>query len=298
MNTAFDQHPATCRLGNAREHGSGCADGQRTRRSRHEQQHAAIKTRAPRPAKHERQHHDDEQRADEHCGHKTPRKRLGEALRRALLLLRFGDELHHAGERVVAGQPRHAHIQRVVLIDGSCKDVVAGLALHGHALAGDRALIDAAFARRDHAIHRHALARLHDDDVIHGEFFHRHFFKPVAAFREGRARHEFPEHANGIARAIHRVMLPCVAEREEKQQERSLGPFAEQGRPRRRRNHEQVDVELAPKQSRQGRTSHIVAACQIGQQVEPERHRRGKSEELLPEESDHERHSSNRHRQR
>lgn len=163
----------------------------------------------------------------------------------ALLFLRLGDELHHPGEGVVAGQTGHAHVQRVVLIDGTGEDLVAGLTAYRHALARDRALVDAAFARHDDAINGYALARFHDHDFIHCDLLHRHLLKSISTFRECSAGHQLAEDANGMARPIHRVMLTSMAERKQKQQERALRPFTEQSRSHRRSDHQDVDVELA-----------------------------------------------------
>ncbi len=193
---------------------------------------------------------DDEERAREHGGDKSTGKGFSETLGRAFLFLRLGDKLHDAGERVVARETGHSNIEGVVLIDGAGEDFIPGLAVHRHTLAGDGALIDAALAGDDDAVDGDSLAGLHDDDLVHREFFDRYLFESVLPFREGGSGHQLAECANRVARPLHRVVLTGMAEGKEKKQKGALGPLAKNRRTRRCRDHEQVDIEFSPHESR------------------------------------------------
>src|SRR5690606_23658666 len=56
---------------------------------------------------------------------------------------------------------------------------------------------------------------------------------------------ELRQRADGVASAAHRVAFEPVTEGEEKQQQRTLEPLAQDGRADRGEQHEEVDLELA-----------------------------------------------------
>ena len=52
-------------------------------------------------------------------------------------------------------------------IDGRSRHFIAHLFVYRDTLTGDRGFINGALSRKDHAIHRNALARTYHKDIIH-----------------------------------------------------------------------------------------------------------------------------------
>ena len=69
---------------------------------------------------------------------------------------------------------RRAHDQAAARVDGRAGDVVAGLLLDRHGLAGQQRLVDRAGALLDDAVGRDLLAGAHDEAVADGELLDRH----------------------------------------------------------------------------------------------------------------------------
>ena len=117
---------------------------------------------------------------------------------------------------------RDADLQSAGLIDRSGEDGIADVLRDRHRLAGDRCLIDGAAAFDDHAVERDALARPHDEHVADDEFLHRQQHGFAIAPRERFLRAQFHQRFDRPARAVDRVGLQHVREREEEEQHRAL----------------------------------------------------------------------------
>ena len=193
------------------------------------------------------------------------------------------------------GQAGHAHVQGPVLVDGAGVDRITGTTRHRHTLPGDGALIDAAFPRRDGAVHRHAFPGFHQHDFLQSQGLDGHLLQPRAPPGEGGARHQLAKRAHGVAGAVHGVVLPGVAKGKEEEQERALHPFPQHRRPGRRRQHEQVDVEFPPQQGGQRLAGDTPTARQIGHQIESQCHGGRHVQERFPDESNPQRQSCHRH---
>ena len=202
-----------------------------------------------------------------------------------MLVLGLGHELHDPGEGVVARQLGDPHIEPVLLVDRAGKDLVAGFPADGHAFAGHGALVDRAFPGDDRAVHRHAIAGTDDDDIVHGQLSNGHLLDAVTALEVRGAGHELAERADGVARAVEGIVLAGMAEREEEEQERALGPLVDGGGPGGGHEHQQVGVELAAEQLGDRLDGHTVAAGQVGDDIAGEGHRPGQPEKLLAEET-------------
>ena len=61
-------------------------------------------------------------------------------------------------------------------IDGRSRHFIAHLFVYRDTLTGDRGFINGALSRKDHAIHRNALARTYHKDIIHLDLIDRHLF--------------------------------------------------------------------------------------------------------------------------
>ena len=98
---------------------------------------------------------------------------VGEPLDRRLAGLRVGDEPGDLGERGVAADLRRAHDQAAAGVDGRAGDLVAGLLLDRHGLAGEQRLVDRARALLDDAVGGDLLARADDEAVAERELLDR-----------------------------------------------------------------------------------------------------------------------------
>ena len=72
-----------------------------------------------------------------------------------------------------------------VLVDGAARNPVARALVHGHAFPRQHRFVHGGFPFGDDAVHRHALARAHADDISHRDFRHRDF--DFLAFAQDRA---------------------------------------------------------------------------------------------------------------
>ena len=176
MCAALHEHtPPGCPR-NTGEHGARRGDRQRTGAGRHEHRHRSIEARLERLVEHdpgEQQQHDEPQDYRD----KDPLEAVGELLSRRLLRLGLGDQLDDPSQRALGGHAGHEDLERASAIDRPGEHAVlrvdpGGLRerslevgvrplVDGHALAGDRRLIDASLAARDNAVGRDLGVRLH-----------------------------------------------------------------------------------------------------------------------------------------
>ena len=98
-------------------------------------------------------------------GTKTPETRSASRCTGALPRLRVGDEPGDLRQRGVGADLRRAHDEPAAGVDGRAGDLVAGLLLDRHRLAGEQRLVDRARALLDDAVGGDLLARAHDEAV-------------------------------------------------------------------------------------------------------------------------------------
>ena len=159
-----------------------------------------------------------------------------------------------------------------VAIDRSREDGVAGTLVHRHRLAGHWRLVHGRVALDDLAVGRQALAGLDDDLVAAQQFLDRDFdFRAVAA-HQSRLWRQIGQRFDRVARPVHRRMLQGVPETEQEKQQRAFGPVPERCGPRRRDQHEGVDIEAFRPQALH-RIAHGEEAAEcIGGKVESKRY--------------------------
>ena len=114
------------------------------------------------------------ERDAEHDRHEDARDPVGEPLDRRLAGLRLGDQARDLGQRGVGADLRRAHDEPAAGVDARARDLVAGLLLDRHGLAGQQRLVDGGRARLDDAVGRDLLAGAHDEAVADGELLDRH----------------------------------------------------------------------------------------------------------------------------
>ena len=119
----------------------------------------------------------------DHDRHEDARDPVGEPLDGRLARLRLGDQPRDLRERGVGADLRRAHDQPAAGVDARARDLVAGLLLDRHGLAGQQRLVDGGVAGLDDAVGGDLLARAHDEAVADGELLDRH---AALARRRGR----------------------------------------------------------------------------------------------------------------
>ncbi len=160
----------------------------------------------------------------------------------------------------------HADGQRALGVQRAGEQLVAGLLVHRHRLAGDRRLIDARGARSDDAVERDPLARAgrrHRAPTVTSSTSTSCSSPSVDDARlGGRELHQRRDRA---AAALERHRLQAGADREQHEHPRALGVRADADRADGGQRHQHVHVQRA------GGAARPTAARAIGQP--PTRHR-------------------------
>ena len=163
--------------------------------------------------------------------------------------------------------------QDPIAIDGSREDGVAGTLVHRHRLAGHWRLVHGRVALGDLAVGRQPLAGLDDDNVAAQQFLNRDFDLRAVAAHQRRLRRQIGQRFDRPARPVHRRMFQGVAETEQEEQQRAFGPVPQRRGPRRRDQHEGVDIEAFRPQALH-RIAHGEEAAEcIGGKIESKRYR-------------------------
>ncbi len=203
-----------------------------------------------------------------HCRGVDFGEAVHKTLGRGLLGLGLLHQADEAGDGVVRGVAGDFHFQRALAVDAAGEDLVAGLLVHGHALAGDGGLVDPGEAGQHHAVHGDALAGAYDDglaqgQIIHGDDLLLHAahgaraagvdravvqgFAHVAAAVHARAQDRgcvgghFHQATDGVAAALHGVALQRLAHGKEDHDQPGLGVRADDHRTDGGNGHEHVD---------------------------------------------------------
>ena len=268
VHAAFDEHTVASGLGDPRQDAGRGADGQGAGGSGHQEQHAPVEALGQGHPAQEGRQQDHQHVRHQHGRHKPGGEALGELLGGALLALGLGHHLHDAAQGAVPGQPGHLHLQAACLVHRPREDRIPGALVHGHALPGDRALVDGALALEDLPVHGDAIPRADHYHIPHLQGLHRHFHDLIPSLQPGRLGHELAQGVDGPPGPVQGVVLPGMAQGEEEEQEGPFRPLAQDGRAGRGGQHEHVRVELGPEEAGDGVGGDVVAPGHVGQQVE------------------------------
>jgi hypothetical protein len=252
------------------EHRGGGADRERAGARAHEHRDGAKQGLLRVEPSEQRGRHDRGDRADHHARHVDAREGLRGALRAPLLRLRLLDQPDHARHGGVLGAAVHAHEQAPVAVHRAGEHLVTGRLLHGHALAGDRALVDGTRTRLHATVGGQSLARTHDHQVAQREGLDGHLLLAITRAAARGARREAPERADRLARLAHRVVLERVAEREQEEQQSAVDPSSDPRGADRRHDHQEVHVEPQPQRQPHALHERAPARHEIRRRVQAE----------------------------
>lgn len=112
------------------------------------------------------------------------------------------------------------------------------------AFAGNRRLVDAAFAGGHDPVHRQPLVGPHDNDVAKLNVFDAYLDRLAIASNERGVRGEVCQRLDGPRGTAHRIVLQRVSQAEQKKQKRPFGPGAEDGGAGSGDEHQEIDLEL------------------------------------------------------
>ncbi len=185
----------------ARRHAGAGHDGSRRRQSQrawagdHHHRHrvddsdlhvAAVEPPAGAGRRSQQQHHRHEDRAD--LVHQALDRRLGR--------LRIFHQADDARQRALRADRDYAHQQQAFCVDGAAGHLVAGLAWHRQAFAGDQRFIDVTGAIGHHAIGGDALTGSHHDHIAHTHFMNGQVDILAAATHPRRFRPQLLQRAD------------------------------------------------------------------------------------------------------
>ena len=162
---------------------------------------------------------------------------------------------------------RDADFQSAGLIDRAREDGIARLFRDGHRFAGERRLVDGARSFDDHAIERNALARPDNEHIANDEFVDRKQHDDAIAPHKRFVRTQLHQRLDRLARAVDRVGLQHIGEREEEKQHRSLEGRAYDRRSQRRQDHQQINVDCPLPERLQAGLHAKISAREIRAEV-------------------------------
>ena len=202
-------------------------------------------------------------------------------------MLRRAHQFHDSGQGALVGEAGDFDLQDLALVDGAGEDAMLGAdrvrALPGlgrvhhrplvdrHAFARDGGLVDAALAQHDEAICRHAFIGLDHHDIADDQVVYGYVDQLVTATHQRRLGPPLRQGLDGATGAAHRVVLEGMAETEQEQQQRPLGPLAQDRGARGRHDHQGIDLQLTVAQVLERFAHGEEAAGRIGQQQQDER---------------------------
>ncbi len=180
-----------------------------------------------------------------------------------LLGLRLADHAHDLGQGGVAGLAGGLDLDGAGAVDrpgenGGCGEdgggagpglgeIIDRLLVDRHALPSDGGLIDAGGPLDDEAVGGQAFIGPDHHHLADFKRLDRYLDHLAVTPHPGGARGEFRQGLDGALGPAHGVVLQGVAEAEEKEEQGAFRPGAERRRPRRRHQHQGVDLEaLAP----------------------------------------------------
>ncbi|MCY1172516.1 hypothetical protein D9M73_126520 [compost metagenome] len=109
-------------------------------------------------------------------------------------------------------------------------------------------MVDARGADHHHTVGGQSFVRTNHDDIADLERADRHLHGAIFPPHRCRFRSQFSQGLDRPAGPAHGVVFQRVAEAEQKEQQRALGPFAERSGTDRGHQHQSVDLEAASAQ--------------------------------------------------
>ena len=241
-HATLEQDAAPGGGGDGAQHRCGRRDDECARAGGHHERHGAVEGRAEGVAPEDEGEGDGGERHADHGERVGLLEAVDEALRVGLLRLRV---LHHrddAGDGAVGGGLGHAHVERAAAEGCPAEHLVALGFAHGHALAGQRCLVDLAAPAHDHAVERHPVARQHPEHVADGDLLDGYLDPGAVALDARGVRPELHQRADGPTAPPDGDVLEDVREREQEQQHRPLEGRPDGERAEGCQDHQQVDV--------------------------------------------------------
>ena len=245
IGAALEKDTLPRRRGDRAQRAGRRADDERTWARHDQQRHGAVECRREGLVQKEvGQDHGQQRGADDGVGIGLA-EAVDKLLGRRGIFARILDQCDDPAQRRLRCELGDLDLQRTAAIDRAGKDLVAQMLADRQALARDGALVDAAVAADDDAVHGQAIARfdqhhIADDQLLDGQ----DCLAPIAA-HQGGGRPQLAERLDGLARTAHGVGLQRATQREEEEQQGALHPLIDQRCAQRRGQHQEVDVELA-----------------------------------------------------
>ncbi len=134
---------------------------------------------------------------------------------------------------------------------------------------------------------RDPLVGLDDDDVLQRQLLDGDLDEASAALDPRRVRGEIHQRAYRVLGAVERVLLQRVRGREQREQDRTLGPVIGDRRSDRREHHQQVDIDMTLDQVLDRRARRQRAAGQIGEHIDADLDRLGHVHHMLQRQPEH-----------
>ena len=138
-----------------------------------------------------------DQPGDERAAHDQRGEVFGEPVDQGdgfrLVGLSLGNQPDHLAKRGVFPDPLGPKTQQAIMIESAGIHRISRLLFAGHRLAGDGRFVQRRRAFRHHAVHRHLLAGLDQEDIAHPHLFHRHRFHLPARKDSGLFRRDLDQ---------------------------------------------------------------------------------------------------------
>ncbi|EAQ04289.1 hypothetical protein OB2597_09104 [Pseudooceanicola batsensis HTCC2597] len=229
-------------------------------------------------------------------GHEIARHLVRHRLDRRPRSLGAGHHLHDAAERRVLAHALGLHQERSGLVQRAAGDRLALDLLDRDGFAGDHAFIDRGPSLGHHAVHRHALARTHPQDVACPEHVQRDVLLGLAGDAPRGLGGEAHQRADRVAGAFARGQLHHLPQQDEHEDHRRrleidrrhphVAPHLRGQQPRRQHRDDRKEIGRPGAETDQG--PHVGTAVPHRRPRAPKEHagepdHGGRQQELQPD---------------
>ena len=304
---ALDEHALSARAADASEERQRYADDERAGTAYDEEGQRAVNPRIPRGRQphaertHERRQHGERERRGADCGRVDAREFRDEVLRLRLARAGVLHKVENLRHRRFAEFFRRPHLQHARHVDAAADYLVALFHVARHALARQRARVEARRAIDHHAVDRHLLTRLHDDDAAYADLVRVYLLKRAAALDVRVVRADIHQLADVTAAFADGIALEPLAHLIEEHDRDGLRVISalrvksERNRAHSRDSHQEALVEhLAVLDSLRRLYQNVVPDDEIRHEVERKTRPAARRREMQP---DHQRESDDDTRQ-